>query len=46
MNAQFNLDDGIHPNPKGAAEIAKRILPSVEQLIERVRATKSAASKG
>jgi len=46
MNAQFNLDDGIHPNPKGAAEIAKRILPSVEQLIERVRATKSAGSKG
>ncbi len=46
LNAQYNLDDGIHPNPKGVAEITKRILPSVEQLIERVRATKSADSKG
>jgi len=46
LNARFNLDDGIHPNPKGVAEITKRILPSVEQLIERVRAAKPADTKG
>jgi len=46
LNAQFNLDDGIHPNPKGVAEITKRILPSVEQLIERARAARPADAKG
>ena len=33
----------MHPNAKGVAEITKRILPSVEQLIERVRARQAAA---
>lgn len=46
LNAQFNLDDGIHPNPKGVAEITKRILPTVEQLIEQVRAGRPADTKG
>ena len=39
-------DDGLHPNSKGVAEITKKILPSVEQLIERVRAKQAAATKG
>jgi acyl-CoA thioesterase I len=46
LDGQLNLGDGIHPNGKGVAEIAKRILPSVEQLIARVRARQAAGSKG
>ena len=42
---KLNLDDGMHPNPRGVAEITKKILPSVEQLIERAR-VKHAATKG
>lgn len=34
--ADLNLDDGLHPNAKGVAEIVRRILPSVEQLIAEV----------
>jgi acyl-CoA thioesterase-1 len=43
---KLNLDDGMHPNPRGVAEITKKILPSVEQLIERARARHAAATKG
>jgi acyl-CoA thioesterase-1 len=46
MDPGYNLGDGLHPNPKGVAEITRRILPKVEELIERVRARKSAGSKG
>jgi acyl-CoA thioesterase I len=46
LNAQLNLGDGIHPNSSGVAEITRRILPAVEQLIERVRKKQAAASKG
>ena len=46
LNAQLNLGDGIHPNGRGVAEITKRILPSVEQLIERVRARQARNAKG
>jgi acyl-CoA thioesterase-1 len=48
LNGALNLGDGIHPNARGVAEITKRMLPSVEQLIERVRARRPAAagSKG
>jgi acyl-CoA thioesterase-1 len=46
LNAQLNLGDGIHPNGRGVAEITKRILPSVEQLIERVRARQARNVKG
>ena len=46
MGAKLNLDDGMHPNSRGVAEITKRILPSVEQLIARVRAKPAAATKG
>ena len=46
LNGALNLGDGIHPNPKGVAEITKRILPKVEELIARVRARKPAGLKG
>lgn len=32
----LNQPDGLHPNPKGVAEIVKRILPSAEELVKRV----------
>jgi acyl-CoA thioesterase-1 len=38
MDAKLNLGDGLHPNPEGVAEIVRRILPAVEELIARVRA--------
>lgn len=37
LQADLNLADGLHPNAKGVARIVERILPSVEQLIERAR---------
>lgn len=37
-NAALNLDDGMHPNREGVAEIVKRILPKVEELIAEVKA--------
>lgn len=46
LNSALNLGDGIHPNAKGVAEITRRILPTVEQLIARVRAKQAAGSKG
>ncbi len=46
LNGDLNLGDGIHPNPKGVAEITKRILPTVEELIARVRARQTAGSEG
>ena len=45
LNGTLNLGDGIHPNPEGVAEITKRILPAVEELIARVQA-KPAHTKG
>ncbi len=41
---KFNLGDGIHPNSSGVAEITRRILPTVEQLITRVRGKQAALS--
>jgi len=46
FEGKFNLGDGIHPNGGGVAEITRRILPLVEQLIERVRNKRAAAPKG
>lgn len=46
LDGKLNLPDGLHPNPKGVAEITRRILPTVEQLIERVRAKQTNGSKG
>jgi acyl-CoA thioesterase-1 len=33
----LNLNDGIHPTPKGVSLIVERIMPIVESLIERVK---------
>jgi acyl-CoA thioesterase-1 len=41
----LNLDDGLHPSAKGVAIIVERILPSVEKLIDRVKARRAVASK-
>jgi acyl-CoA thioesterase-1 len=46
LDAQLNLSDGMHPNPKGVAEIVRRILPMVEELIARVRTRQTAGSRG
>jgi acyl-CoA thioesterase-1 len=46
VDAALNLGDGMHPNPKGVAEITKRILPAVEELMARARARQAASSKG
>jgi acyl-CoA thioesterase-1 len=46
LDARFNLSDGIHPNAKGVAEITRKILPSVEQVIERVRTRQAQTTKG
>jgi acyl-CoA thioesterase-1 len=35
FDPKLNLDDGMHPSGKGIAEIVRRIMPSVEQLIAR-----------
>jgi acyl-CoA thioesterase-1 len=43
LDAKLNLGDGLHPNAKGVAEIVRRILPTVEQLIARVRARQAAS---
>jgi len=32
----LNQADGIHPNPRGVAEMVQRILPVTEQLLDRV----------
>lgn len=46
LDPKLNLDDGMHPNTRGIAVIAERILPSVEDLISRVKARRAATSKG
>jgi acyl-CoA thioesterase I len=38
LEAKLNQDDGMHPTGNGIAEIVKRILPSVEELIGRAAA--------
>ncbi|MFM9940125.1 MAG: arylesterase [Hyphomicrobiaceae bacterium] len=38
LDPKLNLNDGIHPNAKGIAIIAERMVPSAEELIERVKA--------
>jgi acyl-CoA thioesterase I len=43
LDAQLNLGDGLHPNPRGVAEIVRRILPTVEDLVARVRARQAAS---
>lgn len=41
LKPELNLDDGMHPNTEGVAEIVRRILPSVEKLIADVRAPRA-----
>jgi len=38
LDAKLNLGDGIHPNTAGIAEIVRRMLPMVEELIGRAKA--------
>ncbi len=33
----YNLDDGLHPNPKGVETIVAGILPTVETFIDRLK---------
>jgi acyl-CoA thioesterase-1 len=46
LNGELNLSDGIHPNAKGVAEITRRILPAVEELIARVRTKQAMRTRG
>jgi acyl-CoA thioesterase-1 len=46
LDPKLNLSDGMHPNPNGVAEIVRRILPAVEDLIARVRARRTAGASG
>ena len=45
LNPKLNLNDGLHPSSKGIAEIVKRIVPSVEDLIDRASTQRASASK-
>jgi acyl-CoA thioesterase I len=38
MDASLNQRDGLHPTSKGVDVIVSKIMPSVEQLIARVKA--------
>jgi acyl-CoA thioesterase-1 len=40
LNPSLVLEDGLHPNEKGVAEIVRRILPQVEELIKHTSAKK------
>jgi len=46
LNPKLNLNDGLHPSSKGIAEIVRRIVPSVEELIDRASTQRASASKG
>jgi len=45
LDSRLNLDDGMHPNRRGVAEIVKRITPSVEELIGRAASRRASATK-
>lgn len=42
LKPELNLSDGLHPTGKGVGIVAERILPSVEALIDRVKARRAA----
>lgn len=44
MDNKLNQADGMHPSAKGVGVIVERMLPSVEQLIERVEARRRLAN--
>ncbi|MCB1512574.1 MAG: arylesterase [Hyphomicrobiaceae bacterium] len=37
VRKEFNQPDGLHPTAKGVAEIVRRILPTAERFLKRVR---------
>lgn len=43
LDAKLNQGDGMHPNAKGVAEIVRQIIPSVEELIAKVAAHRTAS---
>lgn len=43
---ELNQADRIHPTPKGVAVVVEKILPSVEHLVERARARRTASGSG
>jgi acyl-CoA thioesterase-1 len=45
LDPKLNQNDGLHPNSKGISEIIKRIVPSVEELIDRASTQRASASK-
>ena len=45
LKPELNLSDGLHPTGKGVAVIVERILPSVEALLERVKARRLASAR-
>jgi acyl-CoA thioesterase I len=45
LDPKLNQDDGMHPTGKGVAEIVKRIMPTVEQLITRAASKREPQSK-
>ena len=44
LDTKLNQDDGMHPTGKGVAEIVKRIMPSVVELIGRASPQQRAAA--
>jgi len=46
LKPELNLPDGLHPNAKGVEEIARRMIPAVEELIARARKKRLALEKG
>jgi acyl-CoA thioesterase I len=44
LDTKLNQDDGMHPTGKGVAEIVKRIMPSVVELIGRTSPQQRAAA--
>jgi acyl-CoA thioesterase-1 len=41
LDDQYTQEDGLHPNAQGVARIVERMLPKVEELLERVSANSS-----
>ena len=45
LKPELSLPDGLHPNARGVAVIVERIMPKVEELIERVMQKRKTAAK-
>jgi acyl-CoA thioesterase-1 len=45
LDANLNLDDGLHPTGKGVGIIVERMLPKIEELIARVTERRGSPSK-